>query len=202
MPIAKELGLILPLGEWVLRSVAALIRDWNDQGFNGFRVAVNLSAQGFETNVPKMVRGILRESGISSDSLGLEITEGVAMKNIDHNIQMLREPAELGLNISIDDFGTGYSSLAYLKRFPLNTLKIDRSFIVDNTNNHDHCAIAKAIIAIGQNLRLKVLAEAVATDDQVQLLRESGCDYIQGYYYNKPLPAAEVLPYLRHRGML
>ena len=202
IPIAEESGLILPLGEWVMRSVAAQIRDWNDEGLRGFRVAVNLSARQFETNVPKMVRGILRESGISADSLGLEITEGIAMKNIDHNIQMLRELAELGLNISIDDFGTGYSSLAYLKRFPLNTLKIDRSFIVDITNNNDDCAITKAIIAMGQNLRLKVLAEGVETDDQVRLLRESGCDYIQGYYYSKPLPAPEVLPYLRYRGLI
>ncbi len=149
-----------------------------------------------------MVRGILRESGISSDSLGLEITEGIAMKNVDHNIQMLRELNDLGLNISIDDFGTGYSSLAYLKRFPLTTLKIDRSFIVDITNNCDDCAITKAIIAMGQNLRLKVLAEGVETDEQVRLLRESGCDYIQGYYYSKPLPAQDVLPYLKDRHLV
>ena len=202
IPIAEESGLILPLGEWVLRSVAAQIRDWNDQGLEGFRVAVNLSARQFETNVPKMVRGILRESGISSDSLGLEITEGIAMKNVDHNIQMLRELNDLGLNISIDDFGTGYSSLAYLKRFPLTTLKIDRSFIVDITNNCDDCAITKAIIAMGQNLRLKVLAEGVETDEQVRLLRESGCNYIQGYYYSKPLPVQDVLPYLKDRHLV
>lgn len=202
IPIAEESGLILPLGEWVLRSVAAQIRDWNDQGLEGFRVAVNLSARQFETNVPKMVRGILRESGISSDSLGLEITEGIAMKNVDHNIQMLRELNDLGLNISIDDFSTGYSSLAYLKRFPLTTLKIDRSFIVDITNNCDDCAITKAIIAMGQNLRLKVLAEGVKTDEQVRLLRESGCDYNQGYYYSKPLPAQDVLPYLKDRHLV
>jgi len=112
---------------------------------------------------------------------------------------MLEELRSLGVNISIDDFGTGYSSLSYLKRFPLNTLKIDRSFISDITTNIDDREITKAIIAMGQNLNLKVLAEGVETEPQVQLLRENGCDYIQGYYYSKPVTADEVLPFLQNR---
>ena len=197
IPIAEKTGLILPLGEWVLRSVCKQIHLWDKEGFSDFRVAVNLSARQFENNIPGMVGGILAETGVSSSSLALEITEGIAMKNVDQNIKMLEELRDLGLNISIDDFGTGYSSLAYLKRFPLNTLKIDRSFIKDIDTNSDDREITKAIIAMGQNLNLKVLAEGAETIEQVQILRDSGCDYIQGYYYSRPLPAAEILPFLQ-----
>ena len=199
IPIAEESGLILPLGEWVLRSVCEQISEWNLQGFKDVRVAVNLSARQFETDIPRLVRRCLQETGIEARSLGLEITEGVAMKNVDKNIRMLDELHKLGLNISIDDFGTGYSSLAYLTRFPLNTLKIDRSFIVDITTNADDQAITRAIIALGRNLNLKVLAEGVETPGQVDILRESGCDYVQGYYYSKPIPADQVLPYVQER---
>jgi diguanylate cyclase (GGDEF)-like protein/PAS domain S-box-containing protein len=199
IPIAEETGLILPLGEWVLRSVCQQIKRWDELGLNGFRVAVNLSARQFESDVAAMVANIIRETEISPDSLALEITEGVAMKNVDQNIRMLEELKALGLNLSIDDFGTGYSSLAYLKRFPLNTLKIDRSFICDISSNTDDREITKAIIAMGQNLNLKVLAEGVETFSQVEILRQSGCDYIQGYYYSKPVPAVDVLPFLRDK---
>lgn len=192
IPVAEETGLILPLGEWVLRTVCEQISRWNGMGLSGFRVAVNLSARQFDNNVPGLVTNLLRSTGISSSSLALEITEGIAMKNVDTNIRMLTELRDLGLSISIDDFGTGYSSLAYLKRFPLNTLKIDRSFIRDITRSDDDREITRAIIAMGQNLRLKVLAEGVETEEQLTILRDSGCDLIQGYYFSKPLPAGEV----------
>lgn len=195
IPIAEKTGLILPLGEWVLRSVCQQIRRWELQGFHEFRVAVNLSARQFENDISGIVGGILAETGISASSLALEITEGIAMKNVDHNIQMLEELRDLGLMISIDDFGTGYSSLAYLKRFPLNTLKIDRSFIKEIDTNSDDREITRAIIAMGQNLKLKVLAEGAETIEQVNILRESGCDYIQGYFYSQPLPAEKMLPF-------
>ncbi|MFT5013538.1 MAG: diguanylate cyclase (GGDEF)-like protein/PAS domain S-box-containing protein [Planctomycetaceae bacterium] len=197
IPIAERTGLILPLGEYVLRTVCEQISCWNQHDITGFRVAVNLSARQFENNVPDMVGGLIRETGISPNSLTLEITEGIAMKNVDQNIRMLNELRSLGLSISIDDFGTGYSSLAYLKRFPLNTLKIDSSFIQDITQSTDDQEITRAIIALGQNLGLKVLAEGVETEEQVAILRQSGCDYIQGYYYSRPLPALQLLPYLR-----
>ncbi len=196
IPVAEETGLILPMGEWVFRSVCEQIDAWNRQGLSGFRVAVNLSARQFECNVPKMVSGMLDATGVSPEALTIEITEGIAMKNVDRNIRMLNELRFLGLNVSIDDFGTGYSSLAYLKRFPLNTLKIDRSFIQEITSNGEDWAITSAIIAMGQNLRLKVLAEGVETLEQLQVLRRSGCDYIQGYYFSKPLPAAEMTRFL------
>jgi len=196
IPIAEKTGLILPLGEYVLRSVCEQISCWNQHDIGGFRVAVNLSARQFENNLPDMVGGVIRETGISPNSLTLEITEGIAMKNVDQNIRMLNELRALGLSISIDDFGTGYSSLAYLKRFPLNTLKIDRSFIQDITRSTDDQEITRAIIAMGQNLGLKVLAEGVETEEQVAILRQSGCDYIQGYLYSRPLPAPQLLSYL------
>ncbi len=202
IPIAEETGLILPLGEWVLRSVCNQIKDWNDSGFDDFRVAVNLSARQFENNIPGLIGGILDETNIDHSSLGLEITEGVAMRDVEHIIRMLEELKDLGLNISIDDFGTGYSSLAYLKRFPLNTLKIDRSFIMDITDNPDDREITKAIIGMGQNLNLKVLAEGVETSSQLEILRRNGCDFIQGYYYSKPLPATEILPFLSNRQLI
>lgn len=197
IPIAEDTGLILPLGEWVLHTVCNQINRWNRMGLNGFRVAVNLSGRQFEKNLPRLVTSIMRQTGVTADSLALEITEGIAMRNVDQNIRMLNELRRLGLEISIDDFGTGYSSLAYLKRFPLNTLKIDHSFIKDITTNLEDRAITRAIIAMGQSLRLKVLAEGVETIDQVELLRDDGCDYIQGYYYSRPLPAGEITRYLQ-----
>ncbi|XOV88000.1 MAG: EAL domain-containing protein [Pseudomonadota bacterium] len=192
IPIAEETGLILPLGEWVLESVCRQLDQWNSEGFRGFRVAVNLSARQFETDVPRMVSSVLERTGVSPESLTLEITEGVAMKNVDRNIQMLNQLRFLGLNISIDDFGTGYSSLAYLKRFPLNTLKIDRSFIDDIVSNDEDREITRAIIAMGQNLHLKVLAEGVENDGQLEILRAGGCDLIQGYYFSKPLSVPDM----------
>ncbi len=199
IPIAEETGLILPLGEWVLRTVCKQIKQWNLEGHDDFRVAVNLSARQFENNIPGLVEQILVESGISASSLGLEITEGVAMKNVEQNIRMLEELKALGVNISIDDFGTGYSSLAYLKRFPLHTLKIDRSFIKDITQNLDDREITKAIVAMGQSLNLKVLAEGVETSSQLEILRSFGCDLIQGFYYSRALPAIQLTPFLRNR---
>ena len=124
------------------------------------------------------------------------------MKNVEQSVRMLEELRALGLSISIDDFGTGYSSLACLKRFPLNTLKIDRAFIQDITTNADDLEITRAIISLGHHLNLMVLAEGVETAEQLQLLRDSGCDYIQGYYYSQPLPAENVLPALRRKGLL
>lgn len=202
IPIAEETGLILPLGEWVMRTVCKQISKWNAAGFDDFRVAVNLSARQFENNIPRLVEQILIDSGVSSSSLSLEITEGIAMKNVDHNIRMLKELKDLGLFISLDDFGTGYSSFEYLKRFPLNTLKIDRSFIQDIEESADDRAITQAIIAMGQTLNLKVIAEGVETESQLEILRRSGCDYIQGWYYSRALPADEITPFLRDRYLI
>ncbi|MEX0943296.1 MAG: EAL domain-containing protein [Pseudomonadales bacterium] len=192
IPVAEETGLILPLGEWVLRSVCEQINAWNKASISGFRVAVNLSARQFDNNVSGLIAGILDETGVSPHSLTIEITEGIAMKNVEQNIRMLAELRALGLEVSIDDFGTGYSSLAYLRRFPLNTLKIDRSFIQEITTNDEDREITRAIIAMAQNLRLKVLAEGVEDVAQFNILKASGCDYIQGYYYSKAIAVPEM----------
>ena len=202
IPIAEQTGLIMPLGEYVLRSVCEQIKVWEKEGFSGFSVAVNLSLRQFETDLPSIIESIMLETGVSASALSLEITEGIASKNVEQNVQMLQSLRSLGLSISIDDFGTGYSSLAYLKRFPLNTLKIDRSFIQDIESNEDDREITKAIIAMGQNLKLKVLAEGVENVKQLAILKSSGCDYIQGYYFSKPLPPNEVQPFLRNNSMI
>lgn len=197
IPVAEETGLILPLGEWVLETVCGQIARWQHEGLDGPRVAVNLSARQFESEISSRISTLLNRARIPAASLSLEITEGIAMKNVERSIRMLDELRSLGLSISIDDFGTGYSSLAYLKRFPLNTLKIDRSFVNDIATDDDDREITRAIIAMAQNLKLKVLAEGVETREQMTLLRDSGCDYIQGYYFSKPLPADAMTCFMR-----
>ncbi len=199
IPIAETTGLILPLGEYVLRSVCSQIRKWNDSGLNGFRVAVNFSARQFDVDVAALVRDALSTAGIEPNTLALEVTEGVAMKNLHRNTEMLEDIKRLGVSISMDDFGTGYSSLSYLKRFPLTTLKIDRAFIKDIQDNEDDQEITRAIIAMGQSLNLATLAEGVETEAQLEILRSYGCDYIQGYFYSKPLCSADMTEYLRGR---
>lgn len=199
IPIAEATGLILPLGEYVLRKVCNQIRSWGDMGLKDFRVAVNFSARQFETDVSALVLDSIATSGIEPSALTLEITEGLAMKNVEHYTTMLEDLRHLGVNISMDDFGTGYSSLSYLKRFPLTTLKIDRSFIKDLHVDEDDKEITKAIIAMGQSLNLATLAEGVENEEQLEILRGYGCDYIQGYYYSKPLPAAEMTEYLHNQ---
>jgi diguanylate cyclase (GGDEF)-like protein/PAS domain S-box-containing protein len=196
IPIAEATGLIMPLGEFVLNSVCSQVKRWSDMGLSGFRVAVNFSARQFEVDVSDLIVNALNTAGIAPSSLALEITEGLAMKNLDRNTEMLRNLKHLGVSISMDDFGTGYSSLSYLKRFPLTTLKIDRSFIMDIEDNEDDQEITRAIIAMGKSLNLATLAEGVETKEQVEILRGYGCEYIQGYFYSRPLPANAMTEYL------
>lgn len=202
IPIAEKTGLIVPLGEFVLRAVCQQLRSWQAAGFQSFQVAVNLSARQFDGHLVELVRDVVRETGISPSALILEITEGVAMQDVDRNIVILKALHAMGLGISIDDFGTGYSSLAYLKRLPLNTLKIDQCFIHDIATSAEDLEITRAIIALGHNLNLNVLAEGVETNEQLQWLKSSGCDYIQGYYYCRPLPAAQLLLELQRKNLL
>ncbi|MEK9822595.1 MAG: EAL domain-containing protein [Gammaproteobacteria bacterium] len=201
IPIAESTGLILPLGEFVLRSVCDQVRIWNDMGHDGFRVAVNVSVRQFELDLTDLLQRVLHDSGISPESIALEITEGIAMKNLERNSQMLSELKELGLSISMDDFGTGFSSLSYLKRFPLDTIKIDRSFINEIHESSDDQEITRAIIAMGQSVKLKTLAEGVETDEQLEILRSYGCDYIQGFFYGKPMTANDMTTYLEKQSV-
>lgn len=193
IPLAEETGLIVPIGERVLRKVCAQRERWNALGLPPFKVSVNLSARQFrQTELPEIIQNALRSTGMSADLLELELTESAAMQDVNYAILMLKVLKEMGLTIAIDDFGTGYSSLSYLKRFPLDVLKIDKSFISGIHTDSDDAAIVRAIIAMGQSLKLKVTAEGVETSEQLHYLEELHCDEIQGYLIGKPM-AADIL---------
>ncbi len=192
IPVAEDCGLILPLGEWVLRTVCAQNVAWQQTGDAPMPVAVNLSARQFqERNLLDTVTQVLEESGMDPQYLQLEITEGAAMRDVESTITTLRALRKMGVQIAIDDFGTGYSSLSYLKRFPIDVLKIDRSFVRDLIVDPDDAAIASAIIAMAKSLGLRVIAEGVETEEQLAYLKEHGCDEMQGYLFSKPVPAPE-----------
>ncbi|MGB8954143.1 MAG: EAL domain-containing protein, partial [Tumebacillaceae bacterium] len=199
IPLAEETRLIIPLGEWVLRTACAQNKAWQDAGFPHVRVSVNLSAHQFlEPNLAQMIKQVLDETGLAPKYLDLEITESITMNNIDRAIATMYELANLGIQISIDDFGTGYSSLSYLKKFPIHTLKIDQSFVRDIPNDSDDGAIATAIIAMAHSLNLNVIAEGVETADQLEFLGERGCDEMQGFLISRPVPATDFENLLRH----
>ncbi len=188
IPIAEETGLILPIGEWVLRTACAQNKAWQNAGLPPLHVAVNISGRQFrQKNLIGMVELILAETGLRPEHLELEITESVIMEQAAETIATIGDMRQLGLHLSIDDFGTGYSSLSYLKRFPIDTLKIDRSFVRDITTDQDDAAIVKAVIALAHSLKLLVIAEGVETAEQLGYLREQGCDEIQGFYFSRPL---------------
>jgi diguanylate cyclase (GGDEF)-like protein/PAS domain S-box-containing protein len=188
--VAEETGQIVPLGEQVLRMVCRQARAWEEAGLPPLRIAVNLSARQFQQgNLIDLVAQALHESGLPPERLQLEITEGVAMRDAEFTAATLAVLREMGVQVAIDDFGTGYSSLAYLKSFPINAVKIDRSFVKGLTEEARDSAIASAIIAMAQSLKLTVIAEGVETPEQLAILRESGCDEFQGYLFSRPVPA-------------
>lgn len=203
IPLAEEIGLIEPIGEWVLETACRQNREWQDVGLPAIPVAVNLSAYQFrQKNLVRVVERILRESGLEPRYLELEITESLVMQNLDRVTTILNELKELGTALSMDDFGTGYSSLSYLKRFPFNKLKIDQSFVRDITTDPDSATIVKTIIAMAHNLRLKVIAEGVETTGQLNYLRLHNCDEIQGYLFSKPVAADDFRSLLRENRTL
>jgi EAL domain-containing protein (putative c-di-GMP-specific phosphodiesterase class I) len=193
IPLAEETGLIVPIGEWVLATACAQNKAWQDQGLTMLGIAVNLSPRQFADPmlVAKLTR-IIQSSGLDPSSLELEITESVVMSHGECAVTILEEIKSIGVQISIDDFGTGYSSLAYLKRFPIDTVKVDRSFIRDIPADSGDMKIAKAIIAMAHALRLKVVAEGVETAEQLKFLRAELCDEVQGYFLCRPLPESEL----------
>ncbi len=196
--LAEETGLIIPIGEWVLKTVCAQIKAWQSQGFSVPRVAINLSGRQFrDRDLTKNIARILSDMQVDARYITLEITESMLIDDIEKVVETLKCLSDMGIHISIDDFGTGYSSLSYLKRFPINTLKIDRSFVRDIvTDKNDHTIVA-AIIAMAHSLEIKVVAEGIETEEQLRMLEAQGCNYYQGYYFSRPVPVSEIDPFLR-----
>lgn len=189
IPLAEETGLIVPMGEWILRAVCEQCRSWHERGF-ALDVAVNLSPRQFEQkDLASQILTIVGDTGFDPAFLNLEVTEGSIMNNADAAVAMLSRLQEAGIKISIDDFGTGYSSLGYLKHLPIDVLKIDKSFINDVTTDPDDAALVTAVITLAHNLRLKVVAEGVETEEQLTFLQNLNCDEWQGYLFSKPVPA-------------
>jgi diguanylate cyclase (GGDEF)-like protein/PAS domain S-box-containing protein len=192
IPVLEETGLIVPVGEWVIKAACEQVRAWQQAGITPVPVAVNLSARQFQSpRLGASIVSVIEASGIEPRFLELEITESSLMQNADSAVSTLQFLKSRGLRISIDDFGTGYSSLAYLKRFPLDALKIDRSFVRDLTTDPDDATITRAVISMAHSLGLKVIAEGVETESQYEFLAENGCDEIQGYLFSRPLSAAD-----------
>ena len=201
IPLAEETGLILPIGEWVLRIAAAQGKAWQQAGLPPLFVAVNVSARQFrQADFAGKVSRILQDTGFDPHCLELELTETTLMTHAEENIETLKKLKETGIRIAIDDFGTGYSSLGYLKRLPVDILKIDRSFVSDVTDNRDDAAIVEAIIAMARSLALHVIAEGVETVEQSQFLQARKCDEMQGYYFSHPLPVEEFERLILEKG--
>ncbi|MDC8760845.1 putative bifunctional diguanylate cyclase/phosphodiesterase [Janthinobacterium fluminis] len=197
IPLAEATGLVVQVGEWVLEAACAQAQSWKQAGLPPIRLAVNVSAREFTSALPGRVSETLARYGLEPSWLELEITESTLMHNIDRVIGIMDRITALGVALSLDDFGTGYSSLSYLKRFPIDTLKIDRSFTTGIPSDSNDCAIASTIISIAQQLKHKVIAEGVETVEQLAFLKSSGCDEVQGYLFSRPLPAAEFERALR-----
>jgi diguanylate cyclase (GGDEF)-like protein len=195
IPLAEETGLIEPIGEWVLRSACSQNKKWQDAGYPPVKMAVNMSARQFNRKgITGLISGILQETGLSPEYLVIEITESIVMQDVQSTITKLKDMHRMGISLSIDDFGTGYSSLSYLKLFPIHNLKIARSFVFNITTNSTDAAIAASIILLAHSMNLKVVAEGVETEEQLEVLRRQGCDYFQGFLFSRPLAAEEIAP--------
>jgi diguanylate cyclase (GGDEF)-like protein/PAS domain S-box-containing protein len=196
IPLAESSRLIVPIGDWVLRQACGQAKQWQDSGLNDFRVSVNLSPRQFQQrDLIHTVRTTLEETGLDPESLELEITESTAMQNIELTIETLRELKNMGIAISIDDFGIGYSSLNYLKRFPIDTVKIDKSFVRDLETDASDAAIVTAVIGIARILNLRVIAEGVENEHQLSFLQRKQCEEMQGFLFSRPLAAFEAGEY-------
>lgn len=201
--LAEETGLIVPIGEWVMRSACVQACNWREAGLGDIRVAVNLSACQFhQSNLAQMISTLLDETGLPPHLLEIELTESLVMRDVDRAVDTLTALRALGLQLSVDDFGTGYSSLAYLKRFPIDVLKIDRSFVNEIPGNQNDAAIANAIISMAHSLGMRVIAEGVETESQCAFLANNLCDQIQGYLYARPLAADELEALVREKRSL
>ena len=199
IPTAEETGLIVPIGDWVLHEACGQNKAWQLAGLPPMTVCVNVSARQFrEKNLICRVVNALKESGLEARYLELEVTESLIMQDFDLAVATMNGLQQLGVQISIDDFGTGYSSLSALKTFPVQRLKIDKSFINDLATDKDDQAVTSAVISLGQKLNLRVLAEGVETDEQVAFLRRNNCDEMQGHFFSKPVSAQDIEKLFQH----
>jgi len=201
IPLAEETGLIVPLGAWVLREACRQTRLWKDQGLPPVSVAVNLSARQFrQGDLLQLVADVLAETGLDAHLLDLELTESTVMDNPLKAGKTMLELKKLGVGLSLDDFGTGYSSLNYLRRFPVDCLKIDRSFIRDVVDDPSGASVVTSVISIAHNLGMAAVAEGVENEDQLSFLASCGCDTYQGYFFSRPVPVEDFVALLRRDG--
>jgi diguanylate cyclase (GGDEF)-like protein len=202
IPLAETSGLIIPIGEFVIRTVCRQIKTWQEAGYKQIKISLNVSGRQFDQqNLIEIVKDALQDTMIPSQCLEVEVTESTIMRNPEKAIRILTELKTMGIQISIDDFGTGYSSLSYLKQLPLDFLKIDQSFVKSLVSDSRDQAIVRATIAMAHSLNLKTIAEGVETQEQLSFLQEHGCDEIQGYFFSKPLPAEDI-PVILAKGYL
>ena len=197
IPLAEETGAIIPIGEWVLRQACRQAKKWHEMGYEELYVAVNLSARQFkEPDLVETIELVLEATGLNPERLMVEVTESSVMDNPEDAIAKMKVLRSRGIRFSIDDFGTGYSSLSYLKRFPIDTLKIDRSFVCEAMTNKGDREIIKTIISMAKNLSIEAVAEGVESEEQLNFLFRQGCRIMQGYYFGRPMPELEFEHYL------
>lgn len=197
VPEAEKLGLIVPIGEWVLKEACQTTSEWVKSGYENLKVSVNVSPlQLNEMSLKQSIASAIQSSELSSQNLVLEITESMLMGDVEHHITLLQNIVDLGVSFSLDDFGTGYSSLSYLKKFPIDELKIDRSFLINVPERNEDNSIVKAIIAMAHSLGMNIVAEGVENAEQLEFLRQHNCSVIQGFYYSKPLNKTDFTEYL------
>lgn len=193
IPLAEELGLIVPIGEWVIRMVCRQIRSWEEGGLEPVRVAINLSPRQFmQKDLVDIITREIEQQSVNVDKIQVEITESMIIHDIQRVTDVLNKLKANGISIAIDDFGTGFSSLEYLKRFPIDKLKIDKSFVGNVMNNPDDASIVQAVISLGHNMNKQIIAEGVETKEQLVFLRQRHCDFGQGYYFSKPISQGKM----------
>ncbi|MCP4158327.1 MAG: EAL domain-containing protein, partial [bacterium] len=197
IPLAEDSGLIIPLGEWVLSDVCRQLREWHEAGCNSVRLAANISVKQFSDPdfIVKMEK-IIVDSGIDTQFLTLELTESLLLVNVEEKIRLLKRLKEMGVKLSIDDFGTGYSSLSYLRKLPVDELKIDRSFIMEVTEHADSRAIVSTIVFLAKNLNLSTVAEGIEKKEELDFLKDLGCNQYQGFYFSRAIPAGNFFELL------
>lgn len=199
IPIIEDTGLIIPIGEWVLRKACSDMAKWQAQGVNINRIAINVSARQFkQPSFIQLVQEVIRDTGIDPNQLELELTESILIDDLEHTLDALTQLRAMGVRMAIDDFGTGYSSLNYLKQFPVDTLKIDQSFIFSLPGNAEDAQITRTIISMAHNLGLGVIAEGVETEEQLKFLKQVECEELQGFFFSKPLPEQKLLEFVKH----